>query len=239
MKQFLIAATMLAVVGCKNNPTPNQTATTGAKETASPTTAANSDARCAMTGTLKEKFEQNGAKFERFAKPMGSETHEWLKITLPDGSCKIVDSIGDANHFECTFEDWNGDGFKDRVDSHKWSKEVSLFSKTKNDFSDKIEGSFAGEQRDFDKAKGIKWQILESKMGNSYQLYKIEGLKVKVLSEVSFNDSDESITIEASATQKEAKPADAKTFLVPAKNGEDQNEASVKRYWESIKTSLK
>lgn len=250
MKKILIAATLLAVVGCKNNATQNPNTATVTKDNTNqaaqttPAGSANGATSCASVGQLKEKFEQNGAKFERFSKTTksdegGDRANEWLKITLPDGTCKVVDSIGAENHYECTFEDWNGDGFKDRIDSHKWNKEVSLFSKTKNDFSDKIEGEFNGEQHDYDKAKGFKWQVLEGKMSTSYQLYKLEGLKINVLSVINFNDDDGSITIEASATQKVAKEVPAKTFLVPNKQDEEQREASVKRYWDSIAKTLK
>jgi hypothetical protein len=260
MKKILIAATILAVVGCKNNPTQNPNTTTATKDNTNqaaqttqpqttPTDSTNGTTSCASVGRLINKFEQNGAKFERFSKTTKSDVgrenaDEWLKITLPDGTCKIVDSIGEESRYSCSFQDWNGDGFKDRIDSwkwhqRKWLQEVSLFSKTKNDFSDKIEGKFKGEQHDYDKVKGFKWQVLEYKMSTLYQLYKLEGLKVKVLSAINFNDDDGSITIEASATQKEAKEVPAKTFLVPNKQDEKQREASVKRYWDSIAKTLK
>lgn len=218
----------------------------GSLHIASAQSQTNSPITCSTVGKLKEKFEQNGAKFERFSKQSNpksaEEVYEWLKITLPNGSCKIIGNIQTANHDEVTFEDWNGDGMKDRIDNSKWRKKVSLFSKTKNDFSDKIEGEFCGKQSDYDKAKGLKWQFLEDKFGGVYQLYKMEGLKLRVLSEIDVREDDNGttqITILKSPSQPADKKVATKTFLLPPKNGVNQTEASVKRYWDSIAKTLK
>lgn len=247
MKNILISAAILAAIGCKENTTntQNKTAETQtATQVVQSSTISTTD--CSTVGELKEKFEQNGAVFERFSKSYDSKSqdwaYEWLKVTLPDGSCKIIDSIGNLNHYECTFVDWNGDGLKDRIDSDKWRNTVSLFSKTKNDFSDKIDGEFSGEQYDFDKSKGLKWQFLEDKRGGTYQLYKMDGLKLTALSEIRISNDDNernTITILQSPTQATEKEVTEKSFLLPKKNGEEQVEESVVRYWNGIKSKIK
>ena len=102
-------------------------------------------------GKLLEKFEQNNALFERFSDE--AKELEWLRITTKNGKCTILDDVGRANHSSVSFEDWDKDGFKDRVNNWKWDYEVCLFDKTKNDFSRLINGRFNGDQWDLIKIR--------------------------------------------------------------------------------------
>jgi hypothetical protein len=141
---------------------------------------------CKRVGTVIDKFEQNNAVFERLENQQTEQ--EWLKITTKDGGCSIVDSIGRANHDTVRFEDWDNDGFKDRINESKWFYEVALFNAPQNDFSRSIEGTFHGDQWDYDKARGLKFQFLEDKVGGSYELYKIDHLKKLVYAEISLDN---------------------------------------------------
>jgi hypothetical protein len=253
MKKIVFLMLVVAFASCKNKTaeTQNQAAATATKESVSPPSVSNP--KCAITGELKEKFEQNGAKFERFVKKVDPKSEseeqadEWLRITKPDGTCAIVDSIGNGNHYGCAFEDWDGDGFKDRVEYFKWNAAVHLFSKETNTFQ-KIDGSFNGDQWDFDKAKGLKWQYLEDKTGGMFQLYKLEGLVLKPISEVNFQETEEEgyaisvrndFVLEGLGYKNDSKKMNADKFLLPLKErGEEQYtammerwKASVKRYW--------
>jgi hypothetical protein len=163
-----------------------------------------------------------------------------LKITTKDGGCKIIDSLKDANHESVRFEDWNKDGLKDRINASKWYYEVALFNPKTNDFSGRIEGSFSGEQSDYDKAKGLKFQFMEDKMGGTYELYKISDLKKLVYCQISVQEGDDETpaievinkkgTVEASPTRivvktdpallKAAKDTDAKVL-----------KAAITAYW--------
>jgi hypothetical protein len=262
MKKILLFTLIVTAFGCKNQTaeTQKQTVETVVKDSAS--TPSVSGTNCSTKGEIVESFEQNGAKFERFRLVSGDSSeyankHEWLKISLPNGSCTIMDSIQDANHYGCAFEDWNGDGLKDKVEYYKWDCEVSLFSKTKNDFSDKINGRFSGEQWDFDKTKGLKWQFLEDKMGGTFQLYALKGLEVKIYSEVNFQTTENdgyaietrnNIVKTADSYTSDNQKVNADKFLLkPKERGEEQYEAmmerwkaSVKRYWDkNLATILK
>ena len=143
---------------------------------------------CDEKGELIEKFEQNNALFQRFKNE--KKELEWLKITTKDGKCTIISDIGNANHYSVSFEDWDKDGMKDRIDNLKWDYQVSLFDKSKNDFSRHIDGRFNGDQWDFDKTQNLKYQFLENKFGGVYELYRLEGNKKKVFSEISFSNQD-------------------------------------------------
>ena len=142
---------------------------------------------CDAKGKLLEKFEQNNALFERFSDE--AKELEWLKITTKDGKCTILDDVGRANHSSVSFEDWDKDGFKDRVNNWKWDYEVCLFNKTKNDFSRVINGRFNGDQWDFDKNQNLKYQFLENKYGGIYELYTIKDAKKTVFSDISFSNA--------------------------------------------------
>ncbi len=150
------------------------------------TTTPKASAALDRVGTSIDKFEQNNAVFERMQNTQTEQ--EWLKITTKDGGCTIIDSIGNANHASVRFEDWDKDGFKDRINESKWYYEVALFNAKANDFSRPIDGIFNGEQWDYDKARGLKYQYLEDKMGGSYELYKISDLKKLVYAQISFQD---------------------------------------------------
>jgi hypothetical protein len=190
MKFYIYLFMLLAAISCNSKPqTGNVTATTTATDTPSVSAVpqvASSSADCKRVGKVIDKFEQNNALFERL---QNKETEqEWLKITTKDGGCKIVDSIGNANHYSCKFEDWDKDGFKDRIDQSKWFYEVYLFNVKANDFSNYISGVFNGDQWDYDKAKGLKYQFIEGKMGGKYELYKIKDLKKLLYCEISLKD---------------------------------------------------
>jgi hypothetical protein len=189
MKFYAFFIVVLVTTSCNSKPqNGNVVATTTATPPSVSTTpqAVVGSADCKRTGAVIDKFEQNNALFERL---QNKETEqEWLKITTKDGGCKIVDSIGDANHYSVRFEDWDKDGLKDRIDQSKWFYEVYLFNSKANDFSNHIDGVFNGEQWDYDKARGLKYQFIEGKMGGKYELYKIGDSKKLLYCEISLQD---------------------------------------------------
>ncbi len=190
MKFYIYVSLLFAAISCNSKP---QTATVATTTTATDTPSVSNASKavttsedCKRMGTVIDKFEQNNAVFERL---QNKETEqEWLKITTKDGGCSIIDSIGRANHFSVRFEDWDKDGFKDRIDQSKWFYEVYLFNQKANDFSRYIQGVFNGEQWDYDKAKGLKYQFIEGKMGGKYELYQIKDLKKLLYCEISLED---------------------------------------------------
>ena len=139
---------------------------------------------CTTKGKLIGKFKQNNAVFERFSNE--DKSVEWLKITAKNGKCTIIDNIQRANYHDVSFRDWDKDGFKDRIDSWKWTYDVSLFDKKKNDFSRIINGVFNGEQWDFDKEKSLKYQYLDGKSGGIYELYKLVDTNKIVVSQIDY-----------------------------------------------------
>lgn len=189
MKSACISAILLLVFSC-TPPAPNTEATTAnaAVPSSDSLNSVTHDIRCQEKGKLIEQFEQNNAVFERLNNE--EKELEWLKITTKDGKCTILDDIKQANHFSVTFEDWDKDGYKDRLDNWKWDYSVSLFDKTKNDFSRHINGRFNGDQWDFDKSKNLKFQFLENKMGGIYELYHLNGAEKTVYSEINFLNYD-------------------------------------------------
>ena len=139
---------------------------------------------CSMTGKLVEKFEQNNALFERLKNE--AKEMEWLKVSTKDGKCFTIDSIGEMNHYNVVFEDWDKDGMKDRINHYKWDSEVCLFDKSTNNFTRCINGRFNGDQWDLDKSKNLKYQFLENKMGGIFELYQLTGNNKKIISQVDF-----------------------------------------------------
>jgi hypothetical protein len=192
---------------------------------------------CQLKGDLVESFEQNNAKFERLK--IQEDDLEWLKVTLLDGSCKIIydSDIQHSNHHYCIFKDWDGDGFKDRIDEWKWDYKVSLFSKERNDFSRKIDGVFNGEQYFFDKEKGLKWQFLEGKFGGEYELYSIKDSIKTIYSEIkvtAFKDTSDNVTISIRNNgSTEYIDVDSQTFLIEAKSKNEEYTEILKRWNES------
>ena len=91
-----------------------------------------------------------------------------------------------ANYHDVSFQDWDKDGFKDRIDAWKWTFNVSLFDQRKNNFSRLINGVFNGEQWDFDKEKGLKYQYLDGKSGGVYELYKLVDTNKIVVSQIDY-----------------------------------------------------
>lgn len=150
---------------------------------------------CQTKGTLLEEFEQNDAKFEYFIN--SQKDFRWLKVTTKNDKCFVIDSIEVGNQHHSSFEDWDKDGFKDRIYPLRWTYQVYLFDKTKNNFSRKIKGDFNGEQWDFDKKLNLKFQFLEDKFGGDYQLYQLKDTSFKVISEIRFTrKEDEKLKIE-------------------------------------------
>jgi hypothetical protein len=198
---------------------------------------------CATKGTLIETFSQNNATFERFERV--EHEPQWLKVTLPNGSCKIITDEGfiTANYQTCEFKDWDGDGFKDRINHFKWYYEVALFSKADNDFSHDIDGSFGGAQWVFDKAKNLKWQYMSYKWGGTYQLYSIIDLKQVVyasieVKETTDEDDHSIITIhETRGKNEKSIELNAETFFakVPANESYEakgiREKNTIEKYW--------
>jgi hypothetical protein len=144
---------------------------------------------CQTKGILVNYFEQNDAQFEQL-KAKGKET-QWLKVTTKAGRCFIIDSIAVGNQHTSTFKDWDKDGYKDRLYWLKWTYQVYLFDKYKNDFSRKIAGDFNGEQWDFDKERHLSFQYLGDTLGGNFQLYELKDTAFKVISEIRFLQIDE------------------------------------------------
>jgi hypothetical protein len=198
---------------------------------------------CQTKGRLIETFSQNNATFERFERV--EHEPQWLKVTLPNGSCKIItdEEFINANHQSCEFKDWDGDGFKDRINHFKWYYDVALFSKADNDFSHIIDGSFSGEQWVFDKAKSLKWQCMDNKWGGTYQLYSIMDRKQEVYSSIELtekmDDQDNMVMTIHATLGKNGKPVklDAETFFPkePANEsyeaGELRKKNAIEKYW--------
>ncbi len=188
MKSACTITLILIVLSCQS-PAPKTDATmtiTAAK--ADSLTMKSESNLCQEKGKLIEKFEQNNALFERLSNE--EKELEWLKITTKEGKCTILDDIKQANHYSVEFEDWDKDGFKDRLDNWKWDYSVSLFDKTKNDFSRHINGRFCGDQWDFDKKQNLKFQFLENKLGGIYELYQLNGAEKTVFSEINLLNYD-------------------------------------------------
>lgn len=256
MKSTFIISLIFLVVGCQSSATKQEIATTTTSvvaqkdsviENKSPVTENTSSVPCTMKGKLVEKFEQNNAVFERLANE--EKETEWLKISTKDGNCFTIDSIGTQNHHSVSFEDWDKDGMKDRIDTWKWDYEVALFDKTSNKFSRHIAGRFNGDQWDFDKSKNVKYQFLENKMGGVYELYKLVGANKTVLSNIVVTSDQEgngndkmeiqkNIVIVGDAAKYDVVPMDNKLLAdTKAIKGEeyDAHQARVKKaieaYW--------
>jgi hypothetical protein len=197
MKQLFFISLVLITFGCKpsiSKPENTTTPVTATSDTSAITTQADTATEtkvaipCDMKGKLIEKFEQNNALFERLSNE--EKELEWLRITTKDGKCTILDDIKTANHYSVSFEDWDKDGYKDRINNWKWDYEVHLFDKTKNDFSRHINGRFNGDQWDFDKAQNLKFQFLENKYGGVYELYSLKGNVKTVHSEILLSNAE-------------------------------------------------
>jgi hypothetical protein len=259
MKFYIYCLSVLGVVSCTSKSEKGKVVTTttptstpvaaAAPQAAVPLVAApktaSVSADCQRKGAVIAKFEQNNAVFERLQND--KKTQEWLKITAKDGSCKIIDSLADANHDSVRFEDWDKDGLKDRINESKWFYEVALFNPKTNDFSRSIEGSFSGEQSDYDKARGLRTQFMENKRGGTYELYKISDLKKVVYCQISVEEGDgETPNIEvvnkkgateASPTRMVIKTDPSLLKAAKPVNGEDSEVASkrlkaaIEAYW--------
>jgi hypothetical protein len=193
MKSYTYALLVFVALSCNSKPqNGNDAATTTGTSTPSVSTtpqASPVSADCKREGTVIDKFEQNNAVFERLQNTKTEQ--EWLRITTKNGGCTIIDSLGNANHESVRFEDWDKDGFKDRINESKWYYEVALFNAQANDFSRPIEGYFSGDQSDYDKARGLKWQFMEDKSGGTYELYKISDLKKLVYCQIHVQEDED------------------------------------------------
>lgn len=214
MKSTSFIALLCLVASCQSAAPKQEVAATSTIDSTALKTAIverKSTIPCTQKGKLLEKFEQNKAVFERFED--AEKELEWLKITSKDGQCFTIDSIKTANHFSVSFEDWDKDGMKDRIDNYKWHYEVSLFDATKNDFSRCINGRFCGEQWDFDKKQNLYYQFLEDKRGGTYELYKLVGATKTVLSQVvCITDFDDNGAIEIEIRKNIVESEDAFKF---------------------------
>lgn len=100
MKFYIYGIMGFIALSCNSKPqNGNAAATTTATSTPSVSEAPKAvtvSADCKRVGTIIAKFEQNNAVFERLQNEQTAQ--EWLKITTKDGACRIIDSIGNANH---------------------------------------------------------------------------------------------------------------------------------------------
>ena len=254
MKSTFIISLVFLAFGCQSSAPKQESATTANVVIAEPVVVQKnsvvgnqSPIPCTRKGNVVEKFEQNNAVFERIQDE--EIIKEWMKITTKDGKCFTIDSLSKENHHSITFEDWDKDGMKDRIDNWKWDYEVALFDKTSNKFSRHIAGRFNGEQWDFDKSQNLKFQFLENKMGGVYELYKLVGANKKVLSLVDYvsdqegtgNDKIEihkNIVIAGDASKFDVVPMDSKLLAdTKVRQGEDYEihleriKKAVEAYW--------
>jgi hypothetical protein len=231
---YLYFMMLFVVLGCNSKPQNGNVAATSTPSVPTAPQAVTVSADCKRVGTVIDKFEQNNAVFERLQNKQTDQ--EWLKITTKDGSCHIVDSIGNANHDAVRFEDWDKDGFKDRINESKWYYEVALFNAKANDFSRPIDGVFSGDQSDYDKARGLKWQFMEDKRGGTYELYKISDLKKLVYCQIHVQeDGDGKRSIEVVNKKGTTDASSERTViktdpsLLNAK--EESLQAAIQAYW--------
>jgi hypothetical protein len=111
---------------------------------------------CDVKANLIEKFQQSGVLLERLSFTEGSDKQpEWIKISVPNQPCKIVD-ITNASHLFYKLEDWDKDGFVDILEIHARAAtfNVHWFDKTKNDFIE-IDKQFGGGCESFDASKSL------------------------------------------------------------------------------------
>ncbi len=223
--------------GGKGTTTP-KASTTSTPTVSTPTKAAAAvSADCKRVGTSVDKFEQNNAVFELLENEKTEQ--KWLKITTKDGGCNIIDLTNNDKRESVRFEDWDKDGLKDLINESKWNYQVQLFNAKTNDFSRPIDGFFSGEQWDYDKTQGLKYQFLEGKMGGNYELYKISNLKKLVYSEISLQDSGDGEKYDVKiANRKGGTDASLDRIAVPtppalikAINGGGDKKAAVADYW--------
>lgn len=197
---------------------------------------------CQTKGNLLEIFEQNNAKFEYLINNRDEMDFRWLKVTTKNDKCFVIDSIEVGNQHHSSFEDWDKDGFKDRIYPLKWTYKVYLFDKTKNNFSREIKGNFNGEQWDFDKKLNLKFQFLEDKFGGVYQLYQLKDTTFKVISEIRITSREIEIRKNIVQTYEgmtyDTLPMNNKLFdMLQEEKNEDYNhwvnrtKKSIKTYW--------
>jgi hypothetical protein len=226
---YLHLLMVLVAFGCNSKPQNGNVAATSTPSVSTTPQAVTVSADCKRVGTVIDKFEQNNAVFERLQNEQTAQ--EWLKITTKDGSCNIVDSIGNANHDAVRFEDWDKDGFKDRINESKWFYEVALFNAKNNDFSRSIDGEFSGEQKDYDKAKGLKSQYMEDKRGGTYELYKISDLKKVVYCTIQVDEGDETTSITVKNNKGTVIKTDPSLVAATKPKAKIGLDAAIEAYW--------
>ena len=210
MKYLFVTALLSTTLGCNSPKAPEQNVVsktdTLAKMVSKMEVAVSSDAlgdpKCDSKANLIEKFEQNGALFERFSFTKGSDMlPEWLKITVGKQPCKILD-ISSLKDGYCKFQDWDKDGLKDMIvgDTNAENYKVSLFNKQNNDFTE-IDNHFNDESWDFDVAKGLRMDHLDNNthryhynFEDIFNLYEFKNGKFRLLSQIFFTIDDEAQT---------------------------------------------
>jgi hypothetical protein len=113
---------------------------------------------CDVQAKVIEKFESPSVTIERLSFTGGSDKQaEWIKISVPNQPCKIVDITNASRQFY-KLEDWDKDGFQDLMEinthGHSSTFRVHWFDKTKNDFI-KIDKALGGECEVFDASKSL------------------------------------------------------------------------------------
>jgi hypothetical protein len=229
MKYLFVTALLSTTLSCNPSKAPDQKVISKTDTLAKAASSdASGDPKCDSKANLIEKFEQNGALFERLSFTKGSDMQpEWLKITVGKQPCKILD-ISNLKDGYCKFQDWDKDGLKDMIvgNTETQNYKVSLFNKQNNDFLE-IDNHFNDESWDFDAAKGLKIDHSDNNTNrynynfeDSYNLYEFKNGKFRLLSQIFFTIDEESktkdcvIQVRKSKSQDDFKemPVDAAVF---------------------------
>jgi hypothetical protein len=203
MKYLFVTALLSTTLSCKESKAPEQQVVSKIDNVAKAVSSdASGDPNCDSKAHLIEKFEQNGALFERFSFTKGSDMQpEWLKITVGKQPCKILD-ISNLKDGYCRFDDWDKDGLKDMIVGNTQTRnyKVSLFKKQNNDFTE-IENHFNDEVWDFDAAKGLKMDHSDNNVHrynynfeDIFNLYEVQKGQFRLLSQIFFTIDDENST---------------------------------------------
>ncbi|MEN9610491.1 MAG: hypothetical protein RLZZ628_1305 [Bacteroidota bacterium] len=200
MKYLFVISLLSTTLNCNPSKTPEQHVVSKTDTLAKPISS--DEPKCDSKAHLIEKFEQNGALFERFSFTKGSDMQpEWLKITVGQQPCKILD-ISILKDGYCRFADWNKDGLKDMIVGNSQAKnyKVHLFNKQNNDFTE-IENHFNDEVWDFDATKGLKMDHSDNNVHrynynfeDIFNLYEVKNGQFRLLSQIFFTIDDENST---------------------------------------------
>jgi hypothetical protein len=217
MKYLFVTALLSTTLGCNSSKAPEQTVVSKMDIAATVATSdASGDPKCDSKANLIEKFEQNGALFERFSFTKGSDMQpEWLKITVGKKPCKILD-ISNLKDGYCKFQDWDKDGLKDMIVGSTVSEnyKVHLFNKQNNDFVE-IDNHFNDESWDFDVAKGLKMDHSDNNTNryhynfeDIFNLYEFKNGAFRLLSQIFFTIDDEDQTKDCQIQVRKCKTQD-------------------------------